>query len=258
MSKMRHMLLVGTALILGGCSGKSEYQLMQTSTPESTLRQNSVNVSDRSIEYLILPQDRVEITLYKDPQSASQGSGSSAQGLGQSMSPNGLLVDASGYVPLPLIGKVKIAGLTQTQAADRITNEYKKYLNTPSVYVEVLNKRILVLGEVKSPGVVKLDREKITLFEALAMSGDFTDAAVRDSIMILSNSKDKGMVARTVDLTNLDTMRYASLMLRPNDIVYVKPNAFKQFGVGASQVLSPLDPILKLATAYVVLDNVTK
>jgi len=207
-----------------------------------------VHVSDRSIEYRILPQDRLEISLYKDPQQGAETSGA----LGQSMGKDGLLVNASGYVPLPLIGKIKLAGLTQTQAADRITTAYKKYMNTPSVYVEVLNKRILVLGEVKSPGVVKLDREKITLFEALAMSGDFTDSAVRDNVVILSNDKEKGMQIRTIDMTNFDTMRYASLMLRPNDIVYVQPNGWKEFKVRSSDVTSVLDPLIKLASTYAV------
>lgn len=249
MFKIKLLLALGGALVLNGCMGSTEYQLMQTSAPESTLRQNSVNVSDRSIEYKILTQDRLAVTLYKDPQAAAAGSGNSA-GLAQRMSSEGILVDTSGYVPLPLIGKVKVTGLTQSQAADRIKNEYKKYLNTPSVYVEVLNKRILVLGEVRNPGVVNLDREKITLFEALAKSGDFTDAAIRDSVLILSNNPGKGMVMRTVDLTNADTLSFASLMLRPNDIVYVKPTDWKQFSVASAEVLSPLNPLLKIAGTY--------
>ena len=243
MFKIKLIVLLSLLWILNGCSGSSDYQLLQTSTPESTLSQNSVNVSDRSIEYLILTQDRLSVTLYKDPQAAA--------GLSERVSSGGLLVDASGYVPLPLIGKVKVAGLTQTQAADRITTKYKKYLNTPSVYVEVLNKRILVLGEVRSPGVINLDREKITLFEAIAKSGDFTNAAVKDSILILSNNPGKGMVMRTVDLTNADTLNFASLMLRPNDIVYVKPTGWKEFSVASSEILSPLDPLLKIVGTYV-------
>jgi len=243
MFKTKSILLAGVLIFLSGCAGKSDYQLLQT---EKNLTQQSVVVSDRSIEYRILSQDRLEVSLYKDPQQGSEAGG----GLGQSIRPNGLLVNAAGYVPLPLIGNVKVAGLTQTQAAERITKKYKKYLNTPSVYVEVLNKRIFVLGEVKSPGVVKLDKEKMTLFEALANSGDFTDAAVRNKIIILSNNPGKGMQMRRVDLTNFDTMNYASLMLRPNDIVYVKPNNWKEFKVNSSDYLSILDPILKVAGTY--------
>ena len=252
MFKTKLMLLAGALIFLSGCASKSEYQLLQT---EKDLTQQTVTVSDRSIEYRILPQDRLEIALYKDPQQGSEVGGSGA--LGQSMNPKGLLVNTSGHVPLPLIGKIKIAGLTQTQAADRITQQYKKYLNTPSVYVEVLNKRLFVLGEVKSPGVVQIDKEKMTLFEALANVGDFTDSAVKSNIIILSNNPGKGMQMRTVDLTNFDTMNYAALMLRPNDIVYVQPNGWKEFKVTSSDYLSILDPILKIAGTYATFKYLT-
>ena len=252
MFKLKLVILigVGVSLFLGGCTGSDaavgDYKLFQT---QKDLAQQTVTVSDRSIEYRILTQDRLDISLYKDPQAASEGGGGV---LGQSMSPKGLLVNAAGYVPLPLIGKVKVAGLTQTQAADHITQQYKKYLNTPSVYVEVLNKRVVVLGEVKSPGMINIDKEKITLFEVLAMSGDFTNAAVKSNVLIISNSRERGMQIRSIDMTNFDTMNYASFMLRPNDIVYVQPNSWQEFKVASSDVMSLLDPLIKLASTYAV------
>jgi polysaccharide export outer membrane protein len=121
------------------------------------------------------------------------------------------------------------------------------------VYVEVLNKRIFVLGEVNKPGVVPIDKEKMTLFEAIAHAGDLTDSAQRDEIIILSNSEVKGMKLRKVDLTNFDTMKYASLMLRPNDIVYVRPNGWKEFKVASDDFTSPFVTITKIASPFVTL-----
>lgn len=247
--------IVGLALsilVLNGCSsalGNKDYTLLQ-SKKENT---QTVKVTDRSIEYRILPQDRLAISLYKDPAQSSEMGISSAGELGQRMNKDGVLVDARGYIVLPLIGKVKVSGLSQTQAAKRITSAYKKYLNTPTVYVEVLNKRLFVLGEVKKPGVISIDKEKMTLFEALATAGDITDSAVRTEIMILSNSPTKGMQLRTVDLTNFDKMNYASLMLRPNDIVYVKPNNWKQFRVASGDLGSPFAFIAAIAAPFVTL-----
>ena len=243
MFKTKLMLLVGVLFLLGGCAGNKDYALLQTQSQDT----QTVKVTDRSIEYLILPQDRLEVSLYKDPQMGEAGAGS----IGQSMNDKGLLVNTAGYISLPLVGKVKVAGLTQTQAADRITQQYKKYLNTPTVYVEVLNKRLFVLGEVKTPGVVELDKEKMTLFEALAHAGDLTDAAVRTEVLILSNSPTKGMQMRKVDLTNFDTMNYASLMLRPNDIVYVKPSDWKAFRVAADDYTAPFVTIGQIAQPFV-------
>ena len=239
---------IGILFLLNGCSGNKDYKLLQTQAQDT----QTVKVTDRSIEYRILPQDRLEISLYKDPaQSGSEFS--SSDELGQSMNDKGILVNTAGTVSLPLIGKVKVAGLTQSQAANRITQQYKKYLNTPTVYVEVLNKRLFVLGEVNKPGVVQIDKEKMTLFEALAFAGDLTDSAVRTEIMILSNSPSKGMQMRKVDLTNFDTMRYATLMLRPNDIVYVKPNDWKAFRVASDDYTSPFVTITKIAAPFVTL-----
>jgi len=244
MLNLKLILAVGIVFILGGCAG-TEYKLAQT---EQTISQK--NISDRSIEYRILPQDRLEIALYKDPAQEHVGA---VNELGQSMTRNGILVNTDGYISLPLIGKIKVAGLTQTQAADRITTQYKKYLNTPSVYLEVLNKRLFVLGEVKKPGVVEIDKEKMTLFEAIAFAGDLTDDAVRNDIVILSNSSTRGMEMRRVDLTNFDTMKYASLMLRPNDIVYVQPDSWKEYKIASDNFTAPFETITKIAAPFVTL-----
>ena len=245
MFKMKLILGIGVMFIMGGCVG-SDYKLVQTEKPLTEQK-----VSDRSIEYRILPQDRLEIALYKDPAQDAMVGGYNE--LGQSMNKQGILVNAAGYISLPLIGKIKVAGLTQSQAADRITAQYKKYLNTPSVYLEVLNKRLFVLGEVKNPGVVKIDKEKMTLFEAIAFAGDLTDAAVRNNIIILSNNSMNGMKIRRVDLTNFDTMKYTSLMLRPNDIVYVQPDNWKEFRVASDNFTSPFDTVAKIASPFVTI-----
>ena len=231
-------------LILAGCSSDGEYKLLQTEHAVENKK-----ISDRSIEYRILPQDRLEVMLYKDP---NLDITTSHNELGQRLNNRGVLVDTVGNIRLPLIGKVKVSGLTQTQAADKITFLYKRYLNTPSVYVEVLNKRVFILGEVNKPGVVDLDKEKMTLFEAIAHAGDLKDSAARNNIIILSNTKN-GMQMRRVDLTRFDTMNYAKLMLRPNDIVYVQPDDWKEFKVVSSNFTAPFEVISKLAAPFVAL-----
>lgn len=236
------LVLVAALFITNGC--KSDYQLVQTQRDVK-----NVHTTSRSIEYKILKQDRLQIVLYKDPQQTSEVGGTISESLNGTQ---GVLVDTQGMVALPLVGRVKVVGLTQTQAAERIRKKYKRYLNDPSIYLEVMNKRIFVMGEVKKPGVIKIDKEKMTLFEALANAGDLTDAAVRNEVMILSNSP-KGMQIRTVDLTNFDTMRYSDLMLRPNDIVYVKPNDWKKFRVASDDYTAPLVTLTKILAPFVTL-----
>ena len=231
--------------VISGCTNRSNYELVQT---HHAIEEQKVTAA--SIEYKILPQDRLKVILYKDPGQISAENGSGK--LGEDINPDGILVNASGYIKLPLIGKVKVAGLTQTQASDKIEALYKKELTNPSVYVEIMNKRIYVLGEVYKQGVIKIDKEKMTLFEAIAFSGGLTDAAVRDSIVIIS-PKENGMRMRKVDLTNFDEMNYASLMLRPNDIVYVKPDKWKKFRVESDNYTSPFKTFTAIASPFVTL-----
>jgi len=238
-------MLFSISLLLSACSGKSDYQLLQT-----TKSIGHQQVSAASIEYKILPQDRLKVILYKDP---GQISSESSQRLGESINPEGILVNARGYIKLPLIGKVKVAGLTQTKAAERLESLYDRELTEPSVYVEIMNKRIIVLGEVNKQGVVKIDKEKMTLFEALGFAGGFTDSAVRTSIVIVSSSQEKGLSIRKVDLTNFDTMSYANLMLRPNDIVYVQPDKWKKFKVASGNYTAPFFTFSKIAAPFVTL-----
>ena len=64
MFKIKLVVLAGLLLFLGGCSGDSEYQLLQTK--KDTIQENT-KVTAGSIEYLILSQDRLDISIYKDP-----------------------------------------------------------------------------------------------------------------------------------------------------------------------------------------------
>jgi polysaccharide export outer membrane protein len=240
------MIWLVLSLLFTGCSGK--YELLQT-----TQNVEDYELTAASIEYKVLPQDRLRVILYKDP---GQVSDAVVKKLGEDLNPEGILVNASGYVKLPLIGKVKVAGLTQSQASDRIEKLFNSELTDPSVYVEILNKRLYVLGEVHNQGVVKIDKEKMTLFEALAFAGGLTDAAVRDNILIVSHNK-KGMFMRKVDLTNFDTMNYASLMLRPNDVVYVRPDEWKKFRVDSDNYTSPFKVFTTIAAPFVTLKYLT-
>lgn len=235
-----------SVFIFTGCGSKSDYVLLQS---EKNYAENEV-AGVESYEYIILPQDRLKIAIYRNPELTSQTINGASQ-LGQDMQDTGVLVDAKGYITLPLINRVKIAGLTQTQAANLITQKYKKYLKIPTVYVEVLNKRVYVIGEVKKPGPVKLDREKITLLEALAYTGDLTDAAIRDNILILSQNAQNKPYIRSVDLTNFDSLSIKNMMLRPNDIVYVQPDGWKEYKVASDNFTAPFRTIAEIASPFV-------
>jgi len=239
---------VGLMVVLSfivGCSDK-KYTLMQTPTPPPQESSYSDNGSSRYVEfeYKIQPHDRLAITAYKYPEITPT-----------SINQNGILVDSSGYVSLPLIHRVRLAGLTQPQATRKLERLYKKYLRNPSFNVEVLNKRVYVLGEVNKPGVIPLDRERLTILEAIAYAGDLTDNAVRDNIIILSRDSTGQMKMRSIDLTNFNNMQASNLLIKPNDIIYVQPDSWKKVRVNTQNLSSILGAVSSIASPYFVIKN---
>jgi len=136
----------------------------------------------------------------------------------------------------PYIKKVRIAGLSQSQAEEKISSRYRTYLKHPDIQIEVLNKRAYVIGEVRNPGEVPLPNERMTLLQLLAKAGDMTDSANRSSILIIKNGQMSRVHTKVVNLTDMNAIATASLMIEPNDIVYVMPNGMKAFNTKVNEI----------------------
>lgn len=152
--------------------------------------------------------------------------------LGQATTPQqrvlGYLVDANGEIDFPILGKMKVDGLTRLQ----LTNLIKKRLidedliKDPIVTIQFLNFKISVMGEVARPGTFTIDGDRITLLEALSMAGDLTIYGKRDRVAVIRENDGK----RTVlfhDLRSADIFLSPCYYLQQNDIVYVEPNKAK-------------------------------
>ncbi|MHA4741401.1 polysaccharide biosynthesis/export family protein [Dyadobacter sp. MSC1_007] len=145
----------------------------------------------------------------------------SVQG-GAKVQPLGYLVDAQGNIEVPLVGKVKIGGLTTTDAADTLRVRLQNFLKEPSVIVRNLNFKISVLGEVRVPAVYVIPDEKITLPEVLSLAGDLTIYGNRSNVMIIREENGIRQYAR-LDLTSRDIFNSPYYYLHKNDVIYVEP-----------------------------------
>jgi len=190
---------------------------------------------DVAFEYKIAPYDRVAVIVYEHPEFSTSTAETRA-------SDRGLLVNAKGDIRLPLIKSVHVGGLTQTEAQELVEAKFQRYLKSPDIYLEVLNKRAYVIGEVKHPGEIELTNEKLSLIQAIAKAGDLTDEANRRAIMILRATPRGGVEKEMVDLTDVNSLSVASLMIKPNDIVYVLPNDIKAFNVSINEI----NPVFRL------------
>jgi len=135
----------------------------------------------------------------------------------------GLLVDNSGNVSLPMIGKVKVSGLTTAQVAEILESKLADYLTKPNVNIRILNFRISVLGDVSKPGVFDIQNEKINVTQALALAGDLNTTGIRQNVLLI-REVDGVRETITLNLTSKSLFDSPYYYLRNNDVIYVTPN----------------------------------
>ena len=234
------LLIIASFFLFSGCTPKANYDLFSAQQDIAAKK-----ITHKVYEYRIQPHDRVKILIYKNPEETELLD--SYASLSTAVNKDGILVDAHGYVLLPLIGRIKLAGKTQHIASELIARRYSKHLRNPSVYLEVMNKRAFILGEVRKKGILRLNRETMGLIEAIATAGGLTDSAVRNNILIISDNRYGKKHIRSVDLTKFDSLNSVDMLIKPNDIIYVPSDKWKKIKVNINDML----PIISTANTAI-------
>lgn len=138
------------------------------------------------------------------------------------------LVNNKGEIDFPVVGRLKVGGLTKNEAEDLIRERLQPYLKEkPIVTVRMANYKISVLGEVARPGTFTVSNEKVNVLEALAMAGDMTVYGVRTNVKLIREDANGKREIVQLDLTKSDLILSPYFYLRQNDILYVTPNQTK-------------------------------
>lgn len=132
-------------------------------------------------------------------------------------------VDEQGYIDFPILGKLYVVGLRQSEVINLIESKLQGQVVNPIVTMRFLNARVTVLGEVKRPGTFTLNNGRMTLLEALGVAGDLTQYANRSNVLITRENNGKVEFAR-LDLRSDEVFTSPYFYLQQNDVVYVEPN----------------------------------
>ena len=245
-------------LVFTGCSVKDD-RLFQGERDQArtTPVTNEQYAEAVEFEYKIAPNDRLSIVTYVQSGTDSQqmnsmlaNSDTTRQGLDSIDAAAGLLVTQKGEVRLPLIGSIKVTGLTEDQAANKLIEEYKKYIRNPYVTVEITNQRIIVIGEVQQPGIVPVVNGTMNLIEVISRTGYLTEKASRTNIQIVrGNLRDPEI--RSVDLTDGRSLLTTNLLLQPNDIVYVQARQMSGFNKAFNETMPFFQAVSTILAPFV-------
>jgi polysaccharide export outer membrane protein len=177
------------------------------------------------VEPRIKPNDILSVTIQTiDPQAAAifNNAGGSGSG-GNSPIGSGYLVDNNGEIELPLVGRMKVSGMTTIEAKEAVREASKRYYKDPAVNVRFLNFNITMLGDVSRPGTYTVPNERVTILDALGMAGDLAITGKRENVLLMREEQGERKMVR-LNLNSTDIMESPYYYLRTGDVVYVEPN----------------------------------
>ncbi|KEO72292.1 polysaccharide biosynthesis/export family protein [Anditalea andensis] len=162
----------------------------------------------------------------------------------------GFIVDKNGEVEMPVVGTVRLEGLTTYEARQVIRKKAAKFYVDPAVQVRFLNFTITVIGEVNRPSNYTVPNEKVNILDAIGMAGDLTIFGKRENVLLIREGKDGKEMVR-FNLNDAEVFNSPYYFLRQNDIIYVEPSKARIASTDATR-LSALAIIATIISSSVL------
>lgn len=218
------LLVLTVGLYFSSCTSRKEFVYFATTDstkltvafPQSELP--IIQLSDIvSISVSAIDPDVVRPFNMVPPQTSTIGQAGNMQS-----NMLGYALDMNGNIDFPVIGKIKLVGLNRIQAAETVREKLKTYVNNPIVNVRILNHKVSVLGEVRTPGIIPFNTDQLTIVDALALTGDIQISGMKNNVLVVREENGVKKEYR-VDMTNPDVFKSPVYYLKNQDIIYVEP-----------------------------------
>ncbi len=158
------------------------------------------------------------------------------------------LVDADGYIDYPVLGRIKLGGLTRKEAVELLKSEIGKYVEDPIINLQCTNYKFSVLGEVTKPGTYKFGSERLTILDALGYANDMTIHGNHTNVLLIREENGVRTFHR-MDLSQPDVFTSPYYYIQRNDIIYVEPNKARQGYANYSQDQQYLVSVVSAVTS---------
>lgn len=173
---------------------------------------------------------------------------------------DGFTVDLHGNIRIPTLGEINVLGYTAKEIEEMLEKKMldELFKETANIFVTVklAGLRFTVTGEVEGPGPKVIFRERVNIYEALAMSGEIPDTGNKRDVLII-RQYPQGQKIHHIDLTDIEAMKSPYYFIQPNDMIYVKPLPQKAWGTGTNllQNIGAVATVLSLITTSILLIN---
>ena len=262
MKRIKAFALLLGVVVLASCASQKRVIYLQDTQADEQIK------IAQDYQIRIKPLDRLTVVVNsKDPELAvpfnsatsyNSLTGGQTASASTSQSLQVRTVDEAGFLEMPIIGKVQCNGLTRHELAEAIAGKIREggYINDPTVNVQFDDMKISVIGEVARPGQYNVTRDKISIFDALAMAGDMTVFGIRTEVAVQREVNGVRSI-EYLDLTSKEIFNSPAFYIQQNDVIYVKPNKYKaqtgEFNQNRSFYLSLVSTAISVATLIVTL-----
>ena len=248
MSHIKHLIVyLVIGFLTSSCISNRKMIYMQEFPKNSPAVIQGELVSHEIDEYLLQFNDIVDITLkttspelneildVSTGQNQMRNLGGGAMEGGDVFFLNGFSLDEDGIVELPLVGEIKLVGLSTKEAKLAIENKLTEYISKDNFYVRVRlgGIRYSALGEFNRPGKFTILQNRVTIFEAIANAGELTPVAKRNWVNLIRQYPE-GSRKHKINLINDNLMASEFYFIRPNDVIYAEPMKVRELGTGTT------------------------
>lgn len=227
--KVGHLFTaISLTVLVSACGTPKNFNYLQdltngqviTASVDGTIR---LQPKDQ-ISILVKSKDPLMSSLFNKGLSTSMKSGQTEGNIYVT----GYTLGPDGNIDFPVLGKICLKGLSRYEAEQVIQKKLQEdQLKDANVTVEFMNLKYTVTGEVNIPGVYPIQKDAITLLEALGQAGDISVYGKRDSVMVVREI-DGTRKAYVLSLnTAKDLLSSEAYYVHQNDIIYIKANDTK-------------------------------
>jgi polysaccharide biosynthesis/export protein len=216
---MMAILFFFTAALFTSCSTGKRVTYFQD-IPD-TLAQPLVKKYPPFVEPRIKTGDILSISITTIDAAAGAGAMSSQQAGGTSGVPT-YLVDKTGNVDLPVVGRMSVANMTTSEVKESLYQKAGKYYVNPIINVRFANFSVTVLGDVLRPGTYPVANEKVSVLDAIGMAGDIAITGRRDNVLLIREENGQKIFVR-LNLNTADIIQSPYFYLRSGDVLHVEP-----------------------------------
>ena len=166
-------------------------------------------------------------------------------------------VNIEGFVRIPVIGLVKVGGLTMDETRKVIQEAVDKVFKNTTVECKLMSFKYTVIGEVKAPGSYMNYNNYLTVFEAIGRAGGIDEYGKRDRVLVVRSS-EKGTQTYRLNLQDKEILNSEAYFLQPNDVVIIEPQKQKVFNLNLPTISFIISSVTSTITMTLLLINYLK